>query len=62
MAVVEQGQKYFAGSRRSASRCLSACTRDALNRVTAKRVDGAVVKGWIYKDGLKPVAETDTAG
>ncbi len=36
--------------------------RDALNRVTAKRVNGAIVKGWIYKDGLKPIAETDASG
>ena len=36
--------------------------RDALNRVTAKRVNGAIIKGWIYKDGLKPVDETDAAG
>ncbi|NLG01805.1 MAG: choice-of-anchor A family protein, partial [Lentisphaerae bacterium] len=36
--------------------------RDALNRVTAKRANGAIIKGWIYKDGLKPVAETDAAG
>ena len=33
--------------------------RDALHRVTAKRVNGAVTQGWIYKDGLAPVAETD---
>jgi RHS repeat-associated protein len=33
--------------------------RDALNRVTAKRVNGAIIKGWIYKDGLAPIAETD---
>ena len=36
--------------------------RDALSRVTAKRVDGVIVKGWIYKDALKPIAETDAAG
>ena len=34
------------------------CDRDALHRVTARRVNGAVVQGWIYKDGLAPVAET----
>jgi RHS repeat-associated protein len=33
--------------------------RDALHRVTAKRVNGAVTQGWIYKDGLAPIAETD---
>jgi len=36
--------------------------RDALGRITAKRVNGAVVKGWIYKDGLKPIAEIDSFG
>ena len=36
--------------------------RDALSRITAKRVDGIKVKGWIYKDALKPIAETDAAG
>jgi len=36
--------------------------RDALNRVTAKRVNGAIVQGWIYKDALKPIAETDADG
>jgi RHS repeat-associated protein len=36
--------------------------RDALHRVTAKRVNGAVTQGWIYKDGLAPVAETDASG
>jgi len=36
--------------------------RDALGRITAKRVNGAIVKGWIYKDGLKPIAETDASG
>ena len=36
--------------------------RDALNRVTAKRVNGAVTQGRIYKDGLAPIAETDAEG
>ncbi len=36
--------------------------RDALSRITAKRVDGVKVKGWIYKDALKPIAETDAEG
>lgn len=36
--------------------------KDALGRITAKRVNGAIVKGWIYKDGLKPIAETDASG
>jgi RHS repeat-associated protein len=35
---------------------------DALSRVTAKRINGVVTQGWIYKDGLKPIAETDAAG
>jgi len=33
--------------------------RDALHRVTARRVNGAVTQNWVYKDGLAPVAETD---
>ena len=36
--------------------------RDALSRVTAKRIDGVIVRGWIYKDALKPIAETDASG
>lgn len=36
--------------------------RDALQRVTARRVNGALDKGWIYKDGLAPIAETDARG
>jgi len=36
--------------------------RDALGRITAKRVSGVITKGWIYKDGLKPIAETDASG
>ena len=36
--------------------------RDALSRITAKRIDGVIVKGWIYKDALKPIAETDASG
>jgi RHS repeat-associated protein len=35
--------------------------RDPLNRVIAKRINGVVTQGWIYKDGLKPIAETDAA-
>jgi RHS repeat-associated protein len=62
MAAIKQRRRYFAVPRRSASRRLSACARDALHRVTAKRVNGAVTQGWIYKDGLAPVAETDADG
>jgi len=36
--------------------------RDALHRVTTKRVNGVSVKGWIYRNGLVPFAETDTNG
>jgi YD repeat-containing protein len=36
--------------------------RDAFHRVTSKRMDGAITKGWIYKDALKPLAETDAIG
>ncbi|MDD5482365.1 MAG: hypothetical protein PHP98_01745 [Kiritimatiellae bacterium] len=36
--------------------------KDALGRITAKRVNGTIIKGWIYKDGLKPMAETDASG
>jgi len=35
--------------------------RGALGRITAKRINGTIVKGWIYKDGLKPIAETDAS-
>jgi YD repeat-containing protein len=35
---------------------------DALSRVIAKRINGVVTQGWIYKDGLNPIAETDAAG
>ncbi|MCA1809245.1 MAG: hypothetical protein LC725_07350 [Lentisphaerae bacterium] len=36
--------------------------QDALGRIVKKTVDGVAVQGWIYKDGLKPIAETDGAG
>ena len=36
--------------------------RDAFHRVVTKRIDGVKVKGWIYKDSLKPIAETDANG
>ena len=35
---------------------------DAMGRIVTKRIAGTVLKGWIYKDGLKPVAETDASG
>jgi RHS repeat-associated protein len=35
---------------------------DAQNRRVAKKVNGTVVRRWIYKNGLKPAAEFDGAG
>jgi len=35
---------------------------DAFGRRVAKQVNGVPTKGWIYKDSLKIVAETDGAG
>jgi RHS repeat-associated protein len=35
---------------------------DAQNRRVAKKVNGTVVRKWIYKNGLKPAAEFDGAG
>jgi RHS repeat-associated protein len=35
---------------------------DSENRRVAKKVNGVVVRKWIYKDQLKPVAEFDGAG
>ena len=32
---------------------------DALNRRIGKKVDGVLVQGFLYQDGLKPVAELD---
>ncbi len=32
---------------------------DGLGRRIGKKVDGVLVKGWLYKDGLNPVAEVD---
>ncbi len=32
---------------------------DGLGRRIGKKVDGVLVKGWLYKDGLNPVAELD---
>ena len=35
---------------------------DGRNRRIGKRIDGALVRGWLYLDGLNPVAELDGAG
>ena len=35
---------------------------DASNRRVGKKVGGSLVKGWLYKDQLNPVAELDGAG
>jgi RHS repeat-associated protein len=35
---------------------------DSENRRVAKKINGAVVRKWIYEDDLKPVAEFDGAG
>jgi RHS repeat-associated protein len=35
---------------------------DAENRRVAKKINGVVVKKWLYKDQLKPVAEFDGSG
>jgi YD repeat-containing protein len=35
---------------------------DGLNRRVAKRVNGSVVRQWIYEDQLKPVGEFDGSG
>ncbi|MDX2029764.1 MAG: RHS repeat-associated core domain-containing protein [Blastocatellia bacterium] len=34
---------------------------DGLNRRVGKRVNGALTRGWLYQDPLKPVAELDGA-
>jgi len=34
---------------------------DALNRRIGKKVNGALVQGFLYQDGLKPIAELDGA-
>ena len=34
---------------------------DALNRRIGKKVDGVLVQGFLYQDGLKPIAELDGA-
>jgi hypothetical protein len=35
---------------------------DGLGRRMAKRVNGTIVRRWIYENALKPVAELDGAG
>jgi len=35
---------------------------DGANRRVGKKVNGVLVKGWLYKDSLKPIAELDGAG
>jgi RHS repeat-associated protein len=35
---------------------------DGLGRRVGKKIDGVLVKQWIYRDALKPVAELDGAG
>ena len=32
---------------------------DGQNRRVQKRVNGAAVQGWLYRDGLAPVAELE---
>ena len=35
---------------------------DGLGRRIGKKVDGVLVKGWLYKDGLDPVAKVHGSG
>jgi RHS repeat-associated protein len=35
---------------------------DSANRRVGKKVNGSLVKSWLYQDGLRPVAEIDSAG
>ena len=35
---------------------------DGRNRRVGKKVNGTLEKGWLYKDGLNPIAELDGAG
>ncbi len=35
---------------------------DAAQRRIGKRVDGTLTRGWLYQDGLNPIAELDGAG
>jgi hypothetical protein len=35
---------------------------DGQNRRIGKKVNGAIVKKWIYAGGLSPIAELDSSG
>ncbi|GAA5527992.1 RHS repeat-associated core domain-containing protein [Herpetosiphon gulosus] len=35
---------------------------DGLNRRIGKQVNGSLVQGWLYADGLNPIAELDSTG
>jgi YD repeat-containing protein len=35
---------------------------DGLGRRVGKKVGGALMKGWLYGDALRPIAELDGAG
>ncbi|MEM8997876.1 MAG: RHS repeat-associated core domain-containing protein [Acidobacteriota bacterium] len=35
---------------------------DGAQRRIGKKVDGALVRGWLYQDGLNPIAELDASG
>src|SRR5262249_48159521 len=35
---------------------------DTANRRVGKKINGNLVKSWLYQDGLRPVAEIDSAG
>ena len=35
---------------------------DGANRRVGKKINGVLVKGWLYKDSLKPLAELDSSG
>ena len=35
---------------------------DGANRRVGKKINGVLVKGWLYKDSLKPIAELDGSG
>src|SRR5690606_6142666 len=35
---------------------------DGRGRRIGKRVDGTLVQGWLYADGIRPIAELDGAG
>jgi hypothetical protein len=35
---------------------------DALGRRVGRRVDGVLATRWLYRDGLRPIAELDSMG